>query len=108
MKLLIIDDGIFSTGLALVLNQSIECDIIMSSHKDALETFLLEEPTHILVCESWGETADGKTAEFGGITFEDINNSAGAEVTIRRVGFDKENDLVYLFEIEDVLASLQI
>ena len=108
MKLLIVDNSVLGEGLALILTQSTEVDVIMSSHKDALETFLLEDPTHVLICESWDETADSKIVELGELSLEDIRNSASTDIIIRTIGFDAKNDLVHLFEIKDVLASLQI
>jgi hypothetical protein len=110
MRLLIIDDSIFGEVLPTLLSQvaKIEIKIIQSSHKDALENFLLEDPDCVLICESWDEDESGKITEISKISLEDITNSAEEEVTIKTAGFDKKNDLVHLFKIEDVLASFNI
>ena len=114
MKLLIVDNSIFGEVLTTLLSQviKIEIDIIKSSHEDALETFLLEDPDHVLICECWENEAVAikgiAITKFSKISLEDISNSAGKDVTIRTAGFDQKNDLIHLFTIKDVLASFNI
>lgn len=110
MKLLIVDNSVFGEVLPALLSQviKIEIDIIKSSHEGALETFLLEGPNSVLICECWGKDEAGKITEFSKISLEDISNSAGEDVLIKTSGFDKENDLIFPFEIKDILTSFNI
>ncbi len=110
MKMLIIADGIFGEVLSTLLSQvaKIEIKIIQSSHEDALETFLFEDPDYVLICECWDKDKTGKITELSKISLEDISNSAGEDVLIKTSGFDKENNLIFPIEIKDILASFNI
>ncbi|MEA3323086.1 MAG: hypothetical protein U9Q12_02590 [Patescibacteria group bacterium] len=87
MKLMIIDSSIFGEALKTILEQHV--NVILSSHEDALETFLFEEPDRILICECW-QDSDGKTANVSSRTTEDIHNSADETVIVKTIGFDGE------------------
>lgn len=111
MKLLIIDNSIFGEVLKSLLNQ--HGIVILSSHKDALENFLTEEPSHVLICECW-QNSEGKTANVSKITTEDIQNSADEIVIVKTMGFDGmafggNCDIPMIpLTIEGILQSLNI
>lgn len=85
MKIMIVDNSIFGQVLKTILDP--QGVVILSSHEDALETLLFEEPDRILICECW-QGSDGKTANVSSRTTEDIRNSADETVTIKTMGFD--------------------
>ncbi len=109
MKILLVDESILGQVLTTLLNQH---TVTLSSHEDALENLLLEEPDAVLICECW-EDATGKLTNVSKTTLEDIRNSADKNVTVKTLGFDGMAfdgtcDIpIHSFTIENILQSLE-
>ena len=84
MKILIIKNSILGETLKAVCEQQHE--VCLSSHEDALETFLLEGPDLTLICECWTATSETKCLSID--VTKDIRNSADQANVVKTLGFD--------------------
>lgn len=110
MKILIIDNSVIGQVVKTILDQY--GTVLLTSHEDALETFLLEEPDRVLICECW-QSSDGKAKNVSKSTTEDIFNSADETVMVKTMGlsdyaFGRACDIPLPVDIEDILQSLKI
>lgn len=110
MKLLIVSNSpILLRSLAVAIEYPEVEEIVESTHEEALEKFLTEEPSHVLVCEYQEYPSNpGSMGLKGQQTFQDIKNSVTNEVIIR-LGFadyDYEDYQKMPFEIDDLATKL--
>ena len=103
MKILLVDNGILGEVIEAIIIISSKIPTIRSSHEDALENFLLEDPDRVLIFESWSEKK-----ELSITTATDIRNSATSEIIIKTIGFDKEKDLVLPVELNEILQAINL
>lgn len=86
MKLMIIaKEKYFRQALAVNFP---DYDIVLSGHEEALENFLLEEPTHVFIFEYEEARNDYSPAL---TTYNDLKNSAGDNIVFIRSGFSNYN-----------------
>jgi len=110
MKILIIaSEKYFAQSLALAVSLSqTEAELVISDHESALEKLLIEEPTHVVICE-YDECDDGQEKwNAGWQTYHDIRSSANDE-SIVRLGFSDYDHQDYLqmpFEINALVTRL--
>jgi hypothetical protein len=109
-KLLVVGRSLISQTVARIFQDDFE-GVVESDHESALEKFLAEEPTHVIIFD-YDEHGDG-TAEFnrGLVPWRDIKNSAESSQVIVRSGFSRYDypDYIQLpFKLEDVRKMLGI
>lgn len=101
MRILLVDNGVLGKAIQIITES--KASTILSTHKDALETFLLEDPKCVLIFESWDEKH-----ELSVETAIDIRNSATSEIIIKTIGFDEKNDFILPVEPIDILQAINL
>lgn len=87
-KLLVVGGDLVGGVAALILREHFE-EVIQEDHEPALEKFLTEEPTHVLIFD-FSESGDGKAGWCQGrTTWQDIKGSAEPDQIIVRCGFSR-------------------
>lgn len=103
--LIVAKDGAIRDLLRLVC-EKMNFEGIATDHAEALNAFLSEEPTAVVICD-YEERCDKK--EFKGAeTFKDIKNSATNEIVLR-LGFSKFDYADYLqmpFDLKELEKKL--
>ena len=109
MKILIVSSSPILLGSLKAILDYPEVEALVSSHEEALEKFLTEEPTHVLICEYQEYlSSPGNMGLKGQQTYQDIKNSAANEVIIRlgysNYGYEDYHQIP--FDIKDLVAKL--
>jgi hypothetical protein len=109
-KLLVVGGDLVGGVAALILRTNFE-EVAETSHDSALEMFLAEEPTHVIIFD-YIEGGDGKAKWCRGrVTWQDIKSSADPGQVIVRCGFPRYDypDYIQLpLQLDDLLKLLGV
>lgn len=109
-KLLVVGGDLVGGAAALILRTHFE-EVIQEDHGLALEKFLAEEPTHVIVFD-YIEGGDGESKWCcGRVTWQDIKGSADPDQIIVRCGFPRYDypDYIQLpLQLDDLLKLLGV
>lgn len=111
-KLLIVTkDAAYGPALKKALEPVFD-EVILSSHGDALENFLTEEPSHVLVLEYYEEMSQGSEYADGFETWRELKASSIAEnqVLLRAsfMDYDYDDFLRLPIQLAELLKKFKV